>query len=204
MRHFRFVLAGAALAALSLGASAVQANDPGASDDAFQQARTLELEYRLNPDLKRRVDVGFEISPVPLNLAGKSAVLVGLGSYIVNAQVGCSDCHTSPPYAPGGDPFMGQPKQVNAAGYLAGGQPFGPGIVSRNLTPEDGLPAGRTYAQFTHIMRTGVDLDNAHPQLGPLLQVMPWPSFQSMADRDLLAIYAFLSAIPPVSPAAGR
>ena len=78
---------------------------------------------------------------------------------------------------------------------------YSPGIVSRNLTPENGLPAGRTFAQFKQIIRTGIDLDKAHPQYGPLLQVMPWPDFQDMSTRDLLAIYTYLSAIPPLTPA---
>ena len=77
---------------------------------------------------------GHHIAPVPLNLSGLNPALVGLGSYIVNAQGGCNDCHTSPSYAPGGDPFMGQEEVVNVAGYLAGGAQFGP-FTSRNLTP---------------------------------------------------------------------
>ena len=32
-----------------------------------------------------KIRIGFEIAPVPLNLAGKDRALVGLGSYIVNA-----------------------------------------------------------------------------------------------------------------------
>src|SRR5437773_758736 len=64
------------------------------------------------------VQRGFAISPAPLNVTGKNRVLVGLGSYIVNAQGGCNDCHTWPNYAPGGDPFLGQPEQINTAGYL--------------------------------------------------------------------------------------
>lgn len=114
---------------------------------------------------------------------------------LVNAVGGCNDCHTQPSYAPGHDPFMGQPKQVNAANYLAGGQSFGP-FTSRNLTPENGLPAGRTFAQFKRQIRTGIDLDHAHPQFGPLLQVMPWPTYQSMTDHDLRAIYQYLKSIP--------
>src|SRR5207249_4928833 len=64
-------------------------------------------------------------SPVPLNLQGKNRALVGLGSYIVNAQGGCNDCHTWPSYKAGGDPFLGQqPKEVNTDGYMAGGRFF--------------------------------------------------------------------------------
>jgi hypothetical protein len=48
---------------------------------------------------------GLSLSPVPLNHEGKNLLLAGLGSYIVNAQDGCNDCHTNPPYAPGATPF---------------------------------------------------------------------------------------------------
>ena|ERR1700722_10046530 len=51
------------------------------------------------------VQIGFSISPVKLNLNDKDPELVGLGSYIVNAQGGCNDCHTCPSYAPGHNPF---------------------------------------------------------------------------------------------------
>lgn len=46
------------------------------------------------------------------------------------------------------------------------------------------------------MLRTGVDLENQHPQISPLLQVMPWPIYQNMSDRDLRAIYEYLSTIP--------
>lgn len=149
----------------------------------------------------QRVERGYKIAPVRLSLRGKDPVLVGLGSYLVNAAGGCNDCHTNPPFAEGGDPFAGQPKKVNAENYLAGGTAFGP-FISRNLTPDaNGLPAGLTYAQFKQTMRTGIDLKNAHPQISPLLQVMPWPVFQSLTERDLRAMYEFLRAIPHAEPA---
>ncbi|NCT68250.1 MAG: cytochrome C [Rhodanobacteraceae bacterium] len=153
-----------------------------------------------------RVQQGFAIAPVPLNLRGKNRALVGLGSYLVNAVGGCNDCHTNPSYVDGGDPFLGQPKQVNAAGYLAGGQTFGP-FVSRNLTPDThGLPAGLTWPQFATTIRTGHDFDCAPgaPPPCPLLQVMPWPTYQDMVERDLRAIYEYLRAIPslPTPPGA--
>ena len=52
-----------------------------------------------------------------------------------------------------------------------------------------------TFDQFKLVIRTGIDLDKAHPQFGPLLQV-----YQSMTDQDLRAIYEYLSAIPPAQP----
>lgn len=141
------------------------------------------------------------ISHVPLDRANKNVILAGLGSYLVNALVGCGNWQTNPTFLPSGNLFIiqGLPKQISVTGYLAGGQKFG-NVVSRNLTAENGLPAGRTYAHFQHIMRTGIDLDKAHPQIGPLLQVMPWPTYQNLSDRDLLAIYTYLSAIPAIRP----
>jgi hypothetical protein len=34
------------------------------------------------------------------------------------------------------------------------------------------------------------------PFNGDLLQIMPWTAYQNMTDRDLRAIYEYLSAIP--------
>jgi hypothetical protein len=146
-----------------------------------------------------RIQRGAELAPVPLNMSGLNPALVREGSYIVNTQGGCNDCHTVPSYAPGGNPFLGQPEQIEARCYLAGGAPFGP-FVSRNITPRaNGLPAGRTLEQFKEIMREGTDFRT--PSDGtPLLQVMPWPVYGKMWDRELEAIYEFLKAIPTINP----
>lgn len=138
---------------------------------------------------------GLQIAPVPLNMAGKSRAMVGYGSYLVNALGGCNDCHTNPSYAPGGDPFTGAAKKVNTAGYLAGGVAFGP-FTSRNITPDATGEVAGGLANFKQIIKTGIDLDKRHPQISPLLQVMPWPVYQDAADRDLEAIYAYLTSIP--------
>ena len=140
---------------------------------------------------------GAEIAPVPLNMKGLNPALVREGSYIVNAQGGCNDCHTVPSYAAGGDPFQGETEVINAACYLAGGAAFGP-FVSRNLTPRaNGLPAGRTLEEFKELMHHGTDFRNDGT---PILQVMPWPVYGKMSDRELAAIYEFLRAIPMINP----
>jgi hypothetical protein len=177
---------------------------------------------------RSKVQRGFDAAPVPLNLDGKDLGLAGLGSYIVNVQVGCNGCHSAGPateFAPGGNPFFGQPKVVNPAVYLGGSRDFGPlipgtaSIASRNLTPDKtGLPVGGlSFDDFLKIMRTGVDMDNAHPNCsgppnagcllppfkGDLLQIMPWPVFQDMSDHEIRAIYEYLKSIPCITgPAA--
>jgi len=167
------------------------------------------------------IQQGFAIAPVPLNLNGKNRALVGLGSYIVNAQGDCDGCHSAGPkteFARGGNPYFGQPTKINPATYLGGGRDFGPlvpgspDIISRNLTPDKtGMPeGGRPFSEFLQIIRTGVDLDHLHPTCsatvttnclpppfdGDLLQIMPWPIYHNMTEHDLRAIYEYLSSIP--------
>ena len=146
----------------------------GSKAKAATSASKSAAAAQLNLTDESRVKRGYEISPVPLNLVGRNRALVGLGSYIVNAQASCNDCHTWPNFAANGDPYLGQPKMVNVEHYLAGGRPFGP-FRSRNLTPD---PTGtmtekERYQEFVSVMRTGLDPDFAHPAFGPLLQVMP-------------------------------
>lgn len=147
-----------------------------------------------------QIQRGLAISPVMLNLQGKNRSLVGLGSYIVNAQGGCNDCHTCPSYTPGHNPFpppagVNGDGQINSVNYLAGGVNFGI-AVSRNLTPDaTGKPEGLTLDQFISVFRTGHD-----PIQNETLTIMPWPIYRNMTDRDLEAIYTFLTAIPPASP----
>lgn len=142
------------------------------------------------------VERGIAISPVSLNLTGKDRNKVGYGSYLVNAIGGCNDCHTNPNWAEGGDPFFGQPLQVNTEGYLAGGVAFGP-FLSRNITPDaTGAPGALSRSDFMQVLKTGQDFKQLHPEIAPILQVMPWPIHQNLFDRDMDAIYEFLSAIP--------
>jgi hypothetical protein len=128
-----------------------------------------------------RIQIGYRYAysqGIKLDLAGKNRASVGLGSYLVNGVGGCNDCHTAPPYTKDPEAFLGAPKQINIACYLAGGTEFGP-FVSRDITPwENGKPAGLTFAQFKHLIRTGVD--------------------QTMSDHDLRAVYDYLSAIPAI------
>jgi hypothetical protein len=70
-------------------------------------------------------------------------------------------------------------------------------VISRNITPRDGKPSGLTFDQFLHVLRTG---DDPHDSAATprKLQVMPWPSYQEMTDRDIQAIYEYLSSIPSI------
>lgn len=116
--------AGAALAAVVLTGTLISSSNSQAQDGS---------------DDASRVQQGFAISPVRLNLSGKNSTqvaLVGLGSYIVNASGDCNGCHTSggPPnynYLSGHNPYFlfQEPTQTDPSAYLAGGTDFGPAVL---------------------------------------------------------------------------
>lgn len=185
----------------ALSALLVAASASSWADEDRRGNEGHDLDSRL-----REIRVGYDIAPVSLNTQGKNRLLIGLGSYIVNAQGSCNDCHTHPNFAPGGDPFRGQSEVINTDQYLTGGRLFGP-FKSKNLTPNEfGRPAGLTFQQFKQLLRTGRDPDELGPNgLPRILQVMPWPVIGKMTDLDLRAIYEYLRAIPsrPDNPAPG-
>lgn len=199
-----FVLLVGCLAVTQLGTTRAQPEQEPQKESALTQERQgaaslLEQEL-VRAELERSAN-GLAMSPVPVNAGiGRTRLQIGLGSYLVNTA--CVSCHTNPTYLPGGNPFFGQPEKVNTANFMAGGAMFGP-FTSRNLTPDpkkDNLPAGLTLDEFMQTMRTGADVKRLHPQMGPLLQVMPWPEYAKLSERDLEAIYAYLRVIPHAEP----
>ena len=123
-------------------------------------------------------------------------------------------------------PLHGQLQaNTNVPHFLAGGRCFG-FFMSRNLTPDDsGMPRGLTEAEFIQVMRQGKDIScskpnpptyggvpdpicnpasfpapeapGAHVSFNPdVLQTMSWPTYHSLTDTDLKAVYAYLSALP--------
>lgn len=141
--------------------------------------------------LSERAKHGLDISPVAVSTTGKSAAaieMIGQGSYIVNALVGCGDCHNTP---------------GATLKFLSGGTSFPIGanqqVTARNLTPDAATGMKLTEAQFITALRTGQDFTTA----GASLIVMPWASFRWMSTDDIKSIYAYLQAIPAVSNAVG-
>jgi hypothetical protein len=179
----------------SLRAAQVQ-SAAAASEAQGEAAETQTVAPNVNSSDYLRSLIGLRLAPVQLTFGTRDPLLVGLGSYLVNQVASCNDCHTTPSFAPGHDPFLGQPKQINASVYLAGGHSYpaddGETVFPPNITPDPtGMPAGLTYTQFVLAMRYGQD-----PAANRLLQVMPWPSYQDLTHRDLRAIYEYLSSIP--------
>ena len=99
---------------------------------------------------------------------------------------GCNDCHTNPSFTPASRSVQGSAKAGEPGGVHGRRHGLRPVPVAQSH-PE----CGRTgHGQHQHVMRTGTDLRKLHEQISPLLQVMPWPVYQDMTDKDLEAVFA--------------
>jgi hypothetical protein len=133
-------------AALTLGAIALVGQ--------LSTSPTVRAQNNGISDEEQLVRIGYAIAPVPLNLEGKNRDLVGLGSFIVNAQGDCNGCHTAggPPnfnYANEGNPyFLNQPlgTKTDPTTYLAGGTPFGQAVPSSASV--GGFPSGSIPSSY--------------------------------------------------------
>jgi len=159
--------AGGAVAALTALAFAGMVNTP----------RHVQAKDDWNNDEDQLIRIGYEITPVPLNLEGKNHEqrrLVGLGSFIVNAQADCNGCHTAggPPnfnYANNGNPyFLNQPlgTKTDPTTYLAGGTPFGQAVPSSASV--GGFPPGSIPSSYPP---NGYPIDptTGFPYAGPVI-----------------------------------
>jgi hypothetical protein len=138
---------------------------------------TVQAQDNESNDEEQLIHIGYAITPIPLNLEEKNSEqrrLVGLGSFIVNAQADCNGCHTaggSPNfnYANNGNPyFLNQPlgtKQTPTA-YLAGGTPFGqavPSSASVGRFPSGSIPSSYPPSGYPINPTTGF------PYAGPVI-----------------------------------
>jgi mono/diheme cytochrome c family protein len=113
--------------------------------------------------------------------AGPDALSVERGRYLAVAA-DCGACHT----APGGKAF---------AGGLAIDSPLG-AIYSTNITPDPESGIGKfTLEEFDRAVRHGIDDEGV-----TLYPAMPYPSYASMSDADIAALYAYF--MHGVAPAA--
>lgn len=156
----------AAGAVLALGVIAVT--------ELLSTSQTVQARSNENNGEEQLVHIGYAIAPVPLNLEGKNRDLVGLGSFIVNAQADCNGCHTAggPPnfnYANNGNPyFLSQPlgTKTDPTTYLAGGSPFGQAVPSSAAV--GGFPSGSVPASYPP---DGYPIDptTGFPYAGPVI-----------------------------------
>lgn len=113
---------------------------------------------------------------------GANAALIQQGEYLVKAG-DCMACHTDTNNH--GQPF---------AGGLPIDTPFGT-FFTPNITPDKQTGIGNwTDADFIRAMHDGIN-----PQGQYYFPVFPYTSFNKVSDEDLIAIKAYLDALPAVN-----
>lgn len=109
----------------------------------------------------------------------ESADLVKRGAYLARAG-DCIACHTADKSRP-------------YAGGLPIGTPFGT-IYTPNITPDPDTGIGRwTDADFVRAMHEGVGKGGEH-----LYPAFPYTEYTRIAERDVLAIRAYLNTLAPI------
>jgi len=133
---------------------------------------------------KSTIARGAELAPVPLNMKGLNPALVREGSYIVNAQGGCNDCHTAG-YAPSGG-------QVPETQWLLGDSTVG----FRG-------PWGTTYAPNLRRVAAKMNEDEWVRYVKDLKTrpPMPWFTLKQWLEIDLRALYRYIRQIGPAGEA---
>lgn len=151
----------------------------------------------------------------------KKAAVHGLlerGQYLVTVT-GCHDCHSPKVFTergpepdpkrllsghPAGDALPAVPPGLlgpQAWGALTNHHlsawvgPWGVSFAT-NLTPDEDTGMGTwDEKMFIQALRTGKHMGTGRPILPP----MPWPNMAALTDEDLLAIFAYLRTLPPIS-----
>jgi mono/diheme cytochrome c family protein len=117
---------------------------------------------------------------LPAHAAAPASALVRQGEYLARAG-DCVACHT----AKGGKPF---------AGGLGMETPIGT-VYSTNITPDPTGIGHYSFDDFDQAVRHGVGKDGSS-----LYPAMPYPSYASVSDADMRALYAyFMKGVAPVA-----
>ncbi|HEX2919809.1 MAG TPA: hypothetical protein VHO50_01455 [Bacteroidales bacterium] len=143
--------------------------------------------------------------------------LIKRGEYLLSFG-GCHDCHSPKEMGPQGAAVI---KETMLSGYPTGrpimqGDPkvlkegwilFVPDLTSAsgpwgvsfaaNLTPDQTGIGNWTQENFIRALKEGKF--KGLPNSRTLLPPMPWQNFANVDDNDLIALFAYLKSIPPVS-----
>jgi mono/diheme cytochrome c family protein len=136
------------------------------------------------------------VPPLPPAPATAPTEKLARGAYLVNAVVGCGDCHT--PSTASGEPDM---SKNLAGGFVprAGGR-F---EVAPNITPDPATGIGTWSEQdIISLLKTGQRPGGRRPVGGLMalvIQNQPWGGLNSLTDDDAAAIAAYLKSIPAVN-----
>src|SRR5262249_34863163 len=144
---------------------------------------TFTIGWRplLGPRVRPLSDRKFEATPARLER----------GKYLVNAVVGCVDCHSEH------DPTLeGAPAKPGheGAGVLFFQDPNLGKVYASNITPDKETGIGNwTDDQIARAVREGTGGDGR-----ALFPIMPYRNFRNLSDEDLASIIVYIRSIPPI------
>ena len=140
------------------------------------------------------------------------AALFGRGSYLVNAVIGCSDCHTFPDRDR-------TTQAVSTAVFMTGGTVFASGplapVVGAVRTTSANLVGTShgffndpniSFQMFLTAMTQGIHAETQAADAGPAPALgfpMPYTEFRNMGVDDLEAIYTYFRWIAQHAPTTG-
>jgi hypothetical protein len=130
--------------------------------------------------------------------------LLERGTYLVEHVLLCNDCHSErdwtlyggppkPPFGAGRECMTRETKTIGIR--VSEGQGNFPGVLCiRNITPDPESGIGNwTDGELMRAIREGVD----HQGNG-LFPIMPYFIYRNLADKDLMAVVAYMRSLPPV------
>lgn len=129
-------------------------------------------------------------SPVQANKTQQFDDPVEQGRYLVHVA-GCIGCHT--PYA---NPAT---LEIDESRLFSGGNLFSLGpagvVYTANITPDETTGIGAwTDEEIKNAIRLGLHRDGSQ-----LFPIMPYMTYNKMADSDISAIVAYLRTLPPIN-----
>jgi mono/diheme cytochrome c family protein len=113
------------------------------------------------------------------------------GKYLVEAVLGCMDCHSAHDMSRFGLPATGP---AGAGGPCLGKAAGMPGeICPSNITPDPETGLGNwTDGEILRAVREGVSRDGR-----ALFPMMPYGPYSALSDEDARAVVAYLRTLPP-------
>lgn len=133
-------------------------------------------------------------APAATGVAAENREIVARGEYLVEL-LGCGVCHTDGAFD--GEPDIDRWLGGSSVG-IAWTNPMrfrNPGVVfPPNITPDDDTGIGRwSNSEIVAAIRAGYGRHGSSK-----IAVMPWQSYASLTNADVLAIVGYLRSIEPV------
>jgi mono/diheme cytochrome c family protein len=179
-------------AAIVAGCGDDDAAPTPAATDAGTDGSSVKVDSGTQTGTDSGTDAGTDSGPKDAGDDGAVLAAQKRGQYIVEAVVGCSDCHTPrlPTGAPDMTKFLAGVDCFIDADPVDGGQGC---LSSANLTNHASGLASRSDAEIKELFMNGKRPDGKF-----LVNVMPYYTLHNLKPEDADAIVAYLRTVPGI------